>query len=366
MAKSIFFDLFPVPKYLKHPAIGFDVSDGSVKFIELIDDVKGFRIGRYGRKEFNFKAEDDPGNTLLLIKTLQDIKNEYGIDRANISLPEEQAYFIRLRLPSMMKKDIRTSIELQLEEYIPYSPNEVVFDYEIIKEDASSGGSIDVSVSVLTQAVVNKYLNIFNSAGIMPMSFEVEAESTVRSLIPKNSDKTFMIVNVGKVNSVLSIVSGANVWFSYTMKSGGDFFTKMIARCLSLPEEEAEKLKMAKGLSRVPENQELLFCLAPAVSSLRDEIIKHHWYWNTHKIEGSKEIEKIMVCGSQSNINALTDYLSMSLGLEVVLGNPWVNLISFDKYIPEIGAKEATDFATAIGLAMKTLSGKSLNSENKK
>ena len=55
------------------------------------------------------------------------------------------------------------------------------------------------------------------------------------------------------------------------------------------------------------------------------------------------------------NINGISDYLSISLGLNVVLGNPWTNLISFEKYIPEIGAKEATEYSTAIGLAMKNI-----------
>jgi hypothetical protein len=41
------------------------------------------------------------------------------------------------------------------------------------------------------------------------------------------------------------------------------------------------------------------------------------------------------------------------LKLPAESANPWVNLLSFEKEIPEIGLKESLNYAVGLGLAMR-------------
>jgi Tfp pilus assembly PilM family ATPase len=124
--------------------------------------------------------------------------------------------------------------------------------------------------------------------------------------------------------------------------------------------EEAEKTKNEKGIIDSEQNQDVFGCLMPAVTGIRDEISKHLDYWNSHRDEilpdeKDNKISKIILCGSQSMIPGINDYLSGALRVETTLGNPWSNVIDLNKYIPPLNNREALDYATAIGLAIENI-----------
>ena len=56
--------------------------------------------------------------------------------------------------------------------------------------------------------------------------------------------------------------------------------------------------------------------------------------------------------GGGANTKGLVPFLSKKLGREIELGNPWVN-VRFNKELPIIEHKQALQYSTAIGLALK-------------
>ncbi|MBI3632624.1 MAG: pilus assembly protein PilM [Candidatus Vogelbacteria bacterium] len=347
MKGAAFFKAFPVPKYLRFPAVGFDVSDGSVKFIELYQTVGGVQVGKFGKQ---FYSEND------LTQTLFEIRKQNNFDMVNVSIPEEDAFFVRIRLPFISTPEIREAIELHLEEYIPYAAADVEFDYEVIATDPRPDGYVDVNVSVLPKVIVEKYLRIFNAAGFRPTLFMVEAEATARAVVDKREKDVVMIVNIGKQSTVLSIVVRGLVWFSYSFKFGGDFLTERISKSFSMSAEDAEKIKKEKGLVNSTENQDLFDCLLPSISSIRDEISKHYLFWSSHRKESfmaqnEGEIGKIILCGSQASIPGVLDYIATAMGVRTDLGYPWVNILDVEQYVPPITREAVLEYATAIGLS---------------
>ncbi len=350
MFKRSFFQFFPVPKYLAFPAVGFDISDGSVKYIQLLRFDDSIRIGKFGRKKYS----DD------LIEVLSGIQRENSFSMINLSIPEEEAFFVRIRLPYIKPLEIRTAIELQLDEYIPYPADQVEFDYEVLRTDPRSGGYIDVSVSVLPKKIVQHYTDILKRSGLQPLAIMIEAEATARATVPEKTKETIMIVNIGRIDTVISVVSMGAVQFSYTFKFGGDLLVRNLEETCRMTTLVAEKTKNEKGLINTPDNSDVFGCLLPVVSSVRDEIKKRRKYWSENRAqflmaEDSTDITRAIICGSQAIIPGLVDYFSSSVGIDVVRANPWVNLFSFDEYIPPIDSDDALEYATAIGLAMSSL-----------
>ena len=49
----------------------------------------------------------------------------------------------------------------------------------------------------------------------------------------------------------------------------------------------------------------------------------------------------------------LPEFLSYELKMKVELGNPWVNAVSFEDYIPEIERRDSLAYSTVIGLALR-------------
>ena len=118
---------------------------------------------------------------------------------------------------------------------------------------------------------------------------------------------------------------------------------------------EAEKMKQDYGLSRNAPNKEMFPVLLNSVSVLRDEIVKHLLYWQTHKDEEGKDhppIKKILLTGGDSNLIGLPEYLSASTRAPVELADVWVNIADTKKYVPEINFNKSLTFAAALGLAL--------------
>ena len=66
-----------------------------------------------------------------------------------------------------------------------------------------------------------------------------------------------------------------------------------------------------------------------------------------------RKISKIILCGGESTLAGLPEFLSYELKMKVELGNPWVNAVSFEDYIPEIERRDSLAYSTVIGLALR-------------
>lgn len=355
MKRSKFYRFFPPPQFLQMPAVGLDVSDVSMRFAELIEKRKGFILGRFGERSIprgvielgEVKKPDE------LRAVFSDIRKTYGLEFVSVSLPEEKAYLFELHLPAMKYNDIRGSVDLALEEHVPLKADEAIFDYDIIKEDEAS---ITVSVSVVARSLVDGYLEAFEGSGITPIAFEVEAHSISRSIVPEGDKNTFMTVDFGRTRTGIAIISEGVVQFTSTVLVGGGSLTDIIAKKLKVPYDEAEKIKHEKGISGNSMNDDIALALMSTISSLRDEISKHQTYWQEHVDDYGKKrapIQKIYLCGGDSNLGGFSSYLASGLTIPVELANTMVNINTLDEYIPEISFNDSLRYATAFGLALR-------------
>jgi type IV pilus assembly protein PilM len=348
-----FLKFFPPPKFLVPPSFGLDISDESLKFIELVPTNDGLRVGRHGELEIppgvieGGKIKDPKGMEQIL-----SLLRKEGVKSVRVSLPEEQVYLFQLRLEKTGLKSVPEGIEFALEEHVPIPAQEAIFDYDLVKEDAQS---LEVQVATVPKNVIENYLSIFKNSQISVESFELEAQALSRAVIKNGDMETYMIVDFGKKRTGIFIVSLGIVMFTSTLDVGGVMLTSMIQKSFKVTSEEAEKMKLQYGLERNAVNRELFSVLLNSVSILRDEIAKHFLYWHTHKDEEGKNnppIKKIILCGGDSNLIGLADYISVSMKSPVQMANVWVNIVNTENYIPEMNFKQALSFATAIGLTL--------------
>ena len=91
------------------------------------------------------------------------------------------------------------------------------------------------------------------------------------------------------------------------------------------------------------------------VSVIKDEAAKQAAYWVSHNEDDKKtdKIAKIFLCGGESTLAGLPEFLSYELKIKVELGNPWVNIVSFEDYIPEIERRDSLAYSTVVGLALR-------------
>jgi type IV pilus assembly protein PilM len=345
---------FPTPKFLELPSFGLDISDESIKYIELLKTKKGIKVGRYGEKKIpagiieSGKIKDPKRMEEVLIA----LRKEQGIRSVRVSLPEEQVYIFNLKLEKTGLENIREGIELSLEEHIPIPAQDAIFDYDILNEDDQS---LKLQVAAIPKNVIEEYLSVLKNSLYFVKSFELESQAICRSVVKKGDIGTYMVVDFGRIRTGIFIISNGIVVFTSTLDLGGRTLSEMIGKNFKISLEEAEEKKKEFGLKRNDKSTEIFPVLLNGVSILRDEVVKNFLYWHTHKDEEGKDrpkINKIILSGGDSNLAGLFEYFAVSMKVDTELANVWVNITETEKYIPEISLDESLTFATALGLAL--------------
>lgn len=345
---------FPPPGYLALRSIGLDISDTSIKYISLKPAHGQIELDSFGSVPItpgtvvNGKIQ----NRDALVKLLRELRQKTNSPFVRVSLPEEQVYLFDLHIPAVPLPEVRNTIELSLEEHIPLKPSDAVFDFFIQKVH---NDQYDVKVSATSSEVTESYYAVLADAGFVPTSFELEAQAVARAIVPRGDLGTVMIIDFGETRTGISIWNAGAILFSAAIDIGGQELTKAVQKALNVSFEEADRIKREQGLSRSDDGSDVFPALLNSISIFRDEINKHYIYWHTHTdAEGGQrpKVDEIVLCGGGARLIGLVDYLGVSLGVRVLLADPWVNINTMQAYIPEIHKEEVLAYTTALGLAL--------------
>lgn len=318
--QSRFLKFFPVPKFLNPDYSGVSVSDTSIRFFQFEKKGKDFVIKKYVERGLPAGAivSGHIHNTDEVVAVLKDIKKEIKIPYVRASLPEEKAYLFKTDIPLVSYEDIRSNIEFKLEENVPLPANTLTFDFAVVDPKQLGKEHFDVVVSAIPQEVIDLYVEVFESAGFILYSLEMESQAIARALLKKTERGTYVIVHCAPQKVGLYIVSHSIIHFTSTipLATSGNFDPALVA----------------------------------------PELKKVMAFWKTSHVSddtASKDIERIFVTGE-----GFTEDFASALGAlvkaDVVIGNVWLNAFDIKESVPEISFIDSVKYAPAIGLALPT------------
>ena len=337
-----FFTHFPSPKSLSIPAYGLEISDRSFKYAKFFNTQEGIKLEKFGGGKIpkdiiiggEIKKKED------LISIFKAFFQNSNVKYVIVSLPEEKAFLSVVDLPLMENDEIGTSIEAQIEEYVPLDAQTALFDFEII-DNLKKKQSLDVAITAFPRSLVENYREVLVKSGLKPIIFEPEASALARVLLKENDSTTKMIIDFGKTRTSFIVVSNGKVLFTSTVKMAGEDLDKAISRSFSVDMKEAEKIKKKQGFIQTGEHSDVYSVTLPIISAIADEIKKYFSYWQTHYAhihnkKDNQKIQEVILCGGDSNLKGLTEYLTYQLNLPVFRANVWVNINDINNTIPEI------------------------------
>lgn len=349
----------PAPQYMTLPSVGVDISDTSLKYIQLVPSQhrnSGLRLAAWGDL-------DIPSGTLSrgsiieannLSQVLKELKTKIDTPYVRVSLPEERAYLFETEIKRGSSfKEIRGLLEFRLEENVPLSPREAFFDYHII-DDKSTTGPLRVSVTAYARETIMGYYEAARSAGLTPLSFEVEAQAIARASLTPQDTGAHLIVDFGKTRTGIGIVYQGSLMYTSTIDIGGKELSSALRRQLGdLPEDALTQIKNTQGLVKMIDDSSAYDALITTMSAIKDEIMLRIQYWDTHMNElPQSDIASIMLCGGSANLKGLPSYLTETVGIPASLTQVWRNAFSVEEEVPPIDFRHSLGYATAIGLAL--------------
>jgi len=359
-ALSLIQHVFPPPRYISFPSVGVDISDTSLKYVEL-DRVrthdKDLTLKQWGDIDIpvGIVERGNVHDVQKLTAILKEAKEKSGAQYVNVSLPEERAYLFETSIArNTPQKEIRGLLEFKLEENVPLSPRDAYFDYAIVGSDAEHS-ALRVAVAVYAQDTINNYYDACAGAGLVPLSFEIEAQAIARASVPQNAGGAYIIVDFGKTRMGVGIVHEGVLMYTSTIDIAGEHMSVEMRKVLGdLSESELTTIKNTKGIVPTKDNEVVAKALEGIVASIVDELSIRIHYWDSRDIESTeREVKKVILCGGSSNLFGLPEHLTKALGIPTERAQVWQNAFSLETFVPPITRKYSYGYATAIGLALR-------------
>lgn len=352
---------FPTPQVLVPHSVGFDISDGSIKWLGLTPTNQTYyKVATSGIKLLS------PGivtggvvrDTFALGAALAEVRKELGgVVYAHAALPEEVAYVFSMNVPSKTSREqIQKLIEFEFEGRVPIPPNAAIYDFDVIQDDSTKG--MEIGIAAFPKEVAEAYAAAFETANIGLLSLELEARSIARAVSDNSAQEPItLLVDFGVTRTGFALLKQSVPIFTSTVEVGGQTITRAAIEKLSLSEEEAEKFKNEEGLiSKRREAAPAIETMTKAVTVLSEEIMRHFHYWDTRRDEHGNRVtpvQRVILVGGSANLAGLAEFIARKVQVPVERGDIWHNICSFDDYVPPIDNRTSLQYATAAGLALR-------------
>jgi type IV pilus assembly protein PilM len=345
--KKIFTDLFPPPQFLAMPTVGLDISDECVRVIKLRKRSYYYELDFFASQHIpqGILGEGYINDKASLTKILTELKREHGFHFIVASLPEDKSYLFKTKSPVMSERDVRNALQFKIEENVPVSLKDAVFDFTVLPF-APGSKELDLTVTVLHRKVVESYLEVFHGAGLVPLRLMTESQAMVQALIPEGDLDTHILVIVRETKTVLLIVAGGAIHFTSTVQVGGNDISESLKKELHMSDEDIKHLKQGKDIKN---KKEMFESVVNAASVLRDEIQKLFSYWENRG--GGTPVHHLLLGGSDSLVG-LDAYLARSFTVPVSIANVWKHITPLGEYVPQLTRQESLDYIPALGLAL--------------
>lgn len=364
---------------LNPKAFGLDISDLSLKIINLEKKGKFFDLVSFGEEEIKpdiikgGEIKDKEALAKIIKGAIKKVKGK-KIDSKYVivSLPEEKAFLQVIQLPKMPEEDIKSAIIYEAENYIPLPVEQVYFDYQIIKPLCDHLDHFDILLTALPRETINPYVDCLKLAGLKPKVLEIESLAIGRALIKNEiTPVPILLIDLGATRTNFVVFSGDCVRFTSSIPVSSRGFTEIISKNLGVPFAEADSLKIKHGLGekihfkagdgieKTVERGRIFEALIPALVDLVQQVKSYIDYYQTHASHehlppDSKIVPKILLCGGGANLKGLPELLSLELNMPVEFGNVWTNVLPEGrKETQKMPSENALAYATAIGLALR-------------
>lgn len=350
--KVLYSKLFAPPKFLERPSVSIEILSSGISFLStksselgLLPTLSGFMPLPAGTIFGGEIIKKD-----AVVKVLIDIKKKTKVDFVRFSIPENKTYIFKTHLPELKPKEIHDILDFKIDENVPLSSKEAVFDYEIVPNSTQLSG-LDVVVSVAPLSFVEEVQKIFELAGLSSIFFSPESNNVAKSVIRGSNEQIAVIANIRESSIVLSLVVYGVVCQTSSIGFGSSTFTDLLAKYFKVSVEEAQKIKREKLYSDNADNMEIFSYLINTISAIKDEIYKFISYCNERE-DVLGQVDRIILCGRDAMIVGFDKYLSLNLSMKVDVANIWVNNFELDSYVPEMSKADSMDMAILNGLSL--------------
>ncbi len=272
--------------------IGLDIEGDYVTMVEMKETGAGPVLFNYATSAISESEKSDPDSMARLLMRL--IADKNITSRDVISFVGGQNIFVKfISLPQMPRDDLRQSIWWEAERSAPFSLQEALFDYHVLKEVTFEDGTkkVDVLVAAALKKDIQENANLLHRAGLNPVALSVKpfaVTAALKKAVSSSGEKCGAIVDIGSTTTTLVVLKEGHISFIREIRTGDRDLTRAICAELDINETDAEILKRRHGCALQEEEARLL---AIAVRKELDHMKDGISFWEDIRDEAKSKIK---------------------------------------------------------------------------
>jgi len=341
--------------------VSMQITDELVRFVGVKNSDKGLFIYLFGERYFSpgVVVQGKILNPELMRQTLADLKKTYNLGKVHVVLPEEQSFVFHSMVSKSDGEELQTMIEDHIMSYLKLHTKlpvkDIVCEYDVTGEE---NDAYEISVWATPRSVVDSYVEVFENAGLDPITLEFGSQVITNVCTEKDGKETSILVDFGNTKTHVSLVTEGVVMHSATIPVGEYSLTPKIREFLNISTPEAEKIKRKYGLLRGHKEPALLSELISEVSPVQDYIDRLYVDWYLQPIASKKSqnpITRLILHGEGSHVVGLRDHMSQATSIPTEYANVWRKIKLPEDRAPEVTFEDSLRYATALSCALHAM-----------
>jgi len=336
-------------------SVGLDIGTKTIKVVELSKDAKKPALKSAGAISYTLKTGidkmQDEKELADLAQNIRKLLKDSKISsrKISISIPESLAYTRIMKFPLLNDQEIASAVKWEAEEYIPIPVKDAIIEHKILeRQEVGNPPQVIVLLVAVLRELVEKYIKILSLINLEVVGVETELMSMTRSLaVP---EKTVLILDIGSVSTNIAITKNEELFFSRSIPTAGDAFTRAVAQSLGVSIEQADQYKKAYGLTEKQLEGKVGKALLPIFGAVTEDVRKTiHYYQMETKGEAPATI---ILTGGSSGMPGVASALTKALNTEVIIGNPFAK-VEVEPEAAKNLAPYSPLYSVALGLALR-------------
>ncbi|NAZ74897.1 type IV pilus assembly protein PilM [Kineococcus sp. T13] len=230
-------------------AVGLDIGTSGVRAAELSYGRDGITLEKFGQVALPEGAVRD-GEVLdrpAVVEALKTLWKASGLKgkRVALGVASQRVVVRQLELPWLPRAELKASLPLQVQEYLPMPVEDSVLDFHVTEElNDEDGRRLRGLLVAATRDAVLSNVHAVEAAGLRATSVDLTSFAVLRAAGKQHSDvATEALLDIGARVSNLVIHSGGSPRFVRILLMGGQDITDAIAERVGLPSSVAEAVK---------------------------------------------------------------------------------------------------------------------------
>ncbi|MCK4402104.1 pilus assembly protein PilM, partial [bacterium] len=232
--------------YSRHVITGIEIGQNSIKVVQGIQERRESEI-----KILSLTAEKTTSDNEKAAKLKHIISNlKIKPKKVIACIPRSLVTIRYLNLPSVSKKEIAHMVQFQAEKQLPYSKDELVTAFKVIK--SNKDGYSRVMLVLVHQDVINKQLELLRDLKLNPEYIELSSQAAASAFIKEHPEinKPVAFIDIDMFSVDIQVIFNGELVYTRNISLARNVFLSENRTQESLLEEITKSLNSYKKDNR--------------------------------------------------------------------------------------------------------------------